>query len=81
MRKISLKNLNLKEVEQLSREQLKNVLGGSSGWIGDSGTTMPEADCSDGTACETDGTYCGADDRCTCGWVDQSLICTSGFNG
>lgn len=28
MKKISLKNLNLKEVEQLSREQLKNVLGG-----------------------------------------------------
>lgn len=30
MKKISLKNLNLKEVDQLSREQLKNVLGGSS---------------------------------------------------
>lgn len=29
MKKISLKSLNLKEVEQLSREQLKNVLGGS----------------------------------------------------
>ncbi len=28
MKKISLKNLNLNEVEQLSREQLKNVLGG-----------------------------------------------------
>ena len=27
MKKISLKNLNLKEVEQLSREQLKSVLG------------------------------------------------------
>ncbi|TJZ50049.1 hypothetical protein FAZ15_21760 [Sphingobacterium olei] len=31
MKKISLKNLNLKEVEQLSREQLKNVLGGFTG--------------------------------------------------
>jgi len=31
MKKISLKNLNLKEVEQLSRVQLKNVLGGYTG--------------------------------------------------
>lgn len=30
MKKISLKNLNLKEVEQLSKEQLKDVLGGSA---------------------------------------------------
>ncbi|TJZ50046.1 rSAM-modified peptide [Sphingobacterium olei] len=28
MKKISLKNLNLREVEQLSRSQLKEVLGG-----------------------------------------------------
>lgn len=31
MKKISLRNLNLKEVEKLSREQLKNVLGGFTG--------------------------------------------------
>lgn len=37
MKKISLKNLNLDEVEQLSREQLKNVLGGFTG-SGGSGT-------------------------------------------
>ena len=30
MKKISLENLNLKEIEQLSREQLKDVLGGWS---------------------------------------------------
>jgi hypothetical protein len=30
MKKISLKNLNLKDVDQLTREQLKNVLGGYS---------------------------------------------------
>ena len=29
MKKISLKNLNLSETETLSREQLKNVLGGA----------------------------------------------------
>ena len=38
MKKISLKNLNLNEVEQLSREQLKNVLGGFTGG-GGSGST------------------------------------------
>lgn len=38
MNKISLKNLNLKEVEQLSREQLKNVLGGFTGGTGGTGT-------------------------------------------
>jgi len=40
MNKISLKNLNLKEIEQLSREQLKGVLGGYTGSTGtDEGTT------------------------------------------
>jgi len=34
MRKISLKNLNTVEVEQLLREQLKDVLGGWSGGTG-----------------------------------------------
>jgi len=31
MKKLSLKNINLSEIEQLSREQLKNVMGGYSG--------------------------------------------------
>jgi|GEM_PF-1399619 len=31
MKKISLKNLNLNEVEKMSRSQLKNILGGYSG--------------------------------------------------
>jgi natural product precursor len=39
MKKISLKNLNLKEVDQLSREQLKNVLGGNIGGTGTDETT------------------------------------------
>jgi natural product precursor len=43
MKKISLKDLNLKEVEQLSRDELKNVLGG---WTG--GTT----DTTSGNVCE-----------------------------
>ncbi|WP_140937580.1 hypothetical protein [Sphingobacterium lumbrici] len=33
-KKFSLKNLNIKEVEQLSRTQLRNVLGGFTGGTG-----------------------------------------------
>lgn len=43
MKKISLKNLNLNELEQLSREQLKNVLGGSTD--GTDATVPPESKC------------------------------------
>ncbi|MNT58670.1 hypothetical protein D3C86_1860430 [compost metagenome] len=42
MKKISLKNLNLKDVEQLSREQLKNVLGGFTGSGGSGGSEGSE---------------------------------------
>lgn len=42
-KKISLKNLNINEVEQLSREQLKNVLGGWSG--SDVGSEILEVKC------------------------------------
>ena len=49
MKKISLKNLNLKEVEQLSREQLKNVLGGYTG-----GTTEDIITTSERGLCECD---------------------------
>lgn len=48
MNKISLKNHNLKEVDQLSREQLKGVLGGYTGTTGGTGTggeTTSEAGC------------------------------------
>ncbi|WP_316820461.1 hypothetical protein [Pedobacter gandavensis] len=55
MKKISLKNLNLKEVEQLSREQLKDVLGG---WTGSTttgptqgGTTSPACNCNSKSDC------------------------------
>lgn len=34
MKKISLKNINLQEIEQLSREQLRKVMGGFSIPIG-----------------------------------------------
>ena len=53
MKKISLKNLNLKEVEQLSREQLKDVLGG---WTGGTGTEdetekKPKCNCNNKNDC------------------------------
>lgn len=59
MKKISLKNLNIQEVEQLSREQLKDVLGGS--WGGETGTGTgttnwwePETGTSGGDQCYCD---------------------------
>lgn len=60
MKKISLKNLNLQEVEQLSREQLKNVLGGFSGsGDDDSGSGGPNTSCtcSDGRFCGISGSF------------------------
>ncbi|MGE8428409.1 MAG: hypothetical protein ACN6O7_11055 [Sphingobacterium sp.] len=55
MKKISLKNLNLNEVDQLSREQLKNVLGGytvgTSSGITEKVTTNHNCNCSSGKYC------------------------------
>ncbi|MBB2952986.1 hypothetical protein [Sphingobacterium sp. JUb56] len=57
MKKISLKKLNLQDVEQLSREQLKNVLGGYSGGTtapgppDDPTTTLPEDNGNIGKSC------------------------------
>ena len=59
MKKISLKNLNLKEVEQLSREQLKDVLGG---WTGGTGSETAETQ----TMEENCDDYPGLS-RCYCG--------------
>jgi len=57
MKKISLDNINLDEIEQLSREQLKNVLGGfmynTTGNGGGGETTVPTKECGD---------WCGGDD-------------------
>ncbi|QNL49826.1 rSAM-modified peptide [Olivibacter sp. SDN3] len=70
MKKISLKNLNLKEVEQLSREQLKDVFGGSASASGtDSGTCDPDAAiCSGGctTSANTAGTCSLFQGICAC---------------
>jgi hypothetical protein len=64
MNKISLKTLNLKEVEQLSRAQLKNVLGGwTDGTGGDVITTEGEGcsvkiTCRDGAEISCSGKKC-----------------------
>lgn len=71
MKKISLKTLNLKEVEQLSREQLKGVFGGSIG----SGTGSSSGNCT--SSCNQAGSTCTAAD-CqpgTCKYTDGSLRC------
>jgi len=41
MQRISLKNLDVSKVDQLSREQLKNVLGG----VGDVSPIAPNIEC------------------------------------
>lgn len=66
MKKISLKNLNLKEVDLLSREQLKNVLGGFTGGSGIGGGTATTSDeekcnCNNSDQCSGDTPECAAD--------------------
>jgi len=55
MRKIRLKNLNTVEVEQLQREQLKDVLGGYAGGttVGSCPTPCPNNASGIGKACVT----------------------------
>jgi len=64
--KISLKNLNLKEVERLSKEQLKDVLGGEMG----TGTCA--------VPCRTEGGSCVTTDCIpgTCGWYMGFFGCS-----
>lgn len=62
MKKISLKNLNIQEVEQLTREQLKDVLGGS--WGGETGGT--------GTNPWGETITCGSDE-CYCDRAENSF--------
>lgn len=73
MKKISLKSLNLKEVEQLSREQLKNVMGGWTGGSDQTGETgeetvpeAPKCNCNNPRDCPDPGQVCGA--WCEGGW-------------
>lgn len=78
MKKISLKNLNLKEVNQLSREQLKNVLGGFTGGTGtDGGTTVSESGaCIAAINCGTAEDYIDLSCGCTGGGACSSTATT-----
>lgn len=72
MLKISLKNLNLKEVEQLSREQLKDVLGGGTDGTGPSETLYCPTSCANaGDSCQTTDCKTG-----TCIHTSEVLTCT-----
>lgn len=94
MKKISLKNLNLKEVEQLSREQLKNVLGGFTGGTGgtggtDPGTDLPgdctsDSDCPEGKKCDTSLGKCYNNSTgyaVACPTPDGNCVTRDGTNG
>ena len=73
MKQLSLKNLNLKEVEQLSGEQLKNVLGGYT-----YGTNTDGGD--GGTGGGTECSYDPPNYFCDCGNGKSAGIdkCSSG---
>ncbi|WP_140937582.1 TIGR04149 family rSAM-modified RiPP [Sphingobacterium lumbrici] len=82
-KKISLKNLNIKEVEQLSRTQLRNVLGGYSGE-----TTVP-AICSATCTCPSgyriidsnQQSYDVTADCSPCSAIDDvGVVCGNGSN-
>lgn len=76
MKKISLKNLNLKEVEQLTRAQLKDVLGGFTGTSGSTFEPTTTEDC--WTGCEKPGNSCTTSDckSGTCSYRSGSYVCT-----
>lgn len=82
MKKISLKNLNLDEVEQLSRDQLKNVLGGySAGTTGAPAYCAASCTCPSGYISNVDGTSAYAlTATCTgCAAVDNTGVkCSDG---
>lgn len=63
MKKISLKDLILNQVDQLSREQLKNVLGGYAGSSTGGATTTNAHPC--GTSdCTSDADCSGENPKC-----------------
>lgn len=68
MKKISLKSLNVKDVEQLSREQLKHVIGGWTGSGGSDDDGGSAARCFCGTI-----EVCHDDPGCNVGKVDGVL--------
>lgn len=57
MKKISFKNLQLNDVDQLSREQLKSVLGGNSASM-KGGRCDSDADCPVGDICDENKHLC-----------------------
>lgn len=69
MKKISLKNLNFKEVEQLSRQQLKDVMGGVQG-SGNSCNTHSTSSC--GGSCTTS---IGTPGKCDTVSINGAVIC------
>lgn len=71
MKKITLKNLNLVEVEQLSREQLKDVLGGSIGITSTATNCAVECDGSN-SSCVTVDCKPGS-----CSYVGDVFKCTA----
>jgi hypothetical protein len=69
MKKLSLKTSDLQRGEVLTRQQLKNVLGGDG-----SGSGEEDTPCTDTDECTNAGGTCGADDKGKC----ETYGCGSG---
>lgn len=76
MKKISLKTLNLKEIETLTREQLRDVLGGT--FMATSGSESTTSDNCE-IKCESSGDSCKTSDCKTgrCATSYGSLVCVT----
>ncbi len=73
MKKLKLKALNLGAKEFLTREQLKNVLGGGTGTSGGSGTTSAGGSGCPTTACSVYNSTDGSTHRGSCGLVIAAM--------
>ena len=69
MKKISFKSINLKEVEQLSREQLKSVLGGFTASGGQNGVMCCPESIASGFGCS----------KCVAVGPSDTATCSQGY--
>lgn len=77
MKKITLKNLYLKEVEQLSRSQLKEILGGSMLTSDSTHGITTTQDCA--VSCGAEGGSCTTSEckSGSCSYQGASLVCVT----
>lgn len=72
MKKLKLKAFDFEGSEILSREQLKKVMGGTTAFFTEQGTTDK---CPDSFACNCDGEFAGCYPNTTDGICDCAVEC------